>query len=97
VNIYHASVENESTSIIVGKDGKKQLVLGGGAIYNGWYDRAQVGMHHRMGDKAVQDYGLSREAVVELQNLLEREWELAATDQEKRMEVAQLACFVFLG
>jgi hypothetical protein len=84
VNMYHASMENESTSIIGGKDGKHQLVLGG-PIYHGWYDRAQVGMHHTMGDKVVQ------------QNLLEREWELAPTDQEKRMEVAQLACFIFLG
>jgi hypothetical protein len=52
VNMYHMSVENESTSIIRGKDGKKQLVLGA-PIYHGWYDRAQVGMHHRMGDKVV--------------------------------------------
>jgi hypothetical protein len=54
-------------------------------------------MEHRMGDKVVQDYGLSQEAAVALQNLLEREWELTATYQEKRMDVAQLACFVFLG
>jgi hypothetical protein len=32
-----------------------------------------------------------------LQILLERGWELAALDAEKRMEVAQLAFFVFLG
>jgi hypothetical protein len=54
-------------------------------------------MNHRMGEKLVQDYGLYREAAVALQNILEREWTLATIDQEKRMEVAQLACFIFLG
>jgi hypothetical protein len=80
VNMYHASVENESTEIIGGNDGKKQLVIVA-PIYHGWYDIAQVVMHQRMGDKVVQDYGLSREAVVALQNLLEMEWALAATEQ----------------
>jgi hypothetical protein len=28
VNMYHASVENQSTTILGGKEGKKQLVLG---------------------------------------------------------------------
>jgi hypothetical protein len=32
----------------------------GMTIYHGWYDRAKTVMHHRMGDKVVQDYGLSR-------------------------------------
>jgi hypothetical protein len=94
VNI--TSVENESTATIGGKEGKNQFVLGA-PVHHGWYDRAQVEMHHRMVDKVVQDYGLFREAALALQNLLEREWELAATDQEKRMEVPQLPCFVFLG
>jgi hypothetical protein len=96
VNMYHASVENESTSIVGGKDGEKQLVLGA-PIYHGWYDRAQVGVNHIMGDTVVQDYGLARKAAVAFQKMLAKEWELAATDQEKRMEVAQLACFMFLG
>jgi hypothetical protein len=50
-----------------------------------------------MGYKVVQYYGLSQEAVVVLNILLEREWEIATSDAGKRMEVAQLACFVFLG
>jgi hypothetical protein len=41
-------------------------------------------MHHRMGDKVVQYYGLSREAVVAFQILFEREWELAASYADKR-------------
>jgi hypothetical protein len=65
MNMYHASVENESTAIIRGKDGKQQLVLGA-PIYHGWYDRAQVGMNHRMGDKVMQDYSLSCEAAIAL-------------------------------
>jgi hypothetical protein len=70
VNLYQASVENESSAVIGGKDGKKQLIMGV-PIYHGSYDRAQVGMHHRMGDKVVQDYGLSKQVVVALEEGLE--------------------------
>jgi hypothetical protein len=73
VNLYQASVENASTAVIGGKVGKKQLVMGV-PIYHGWYDRAQTGMHHRMGDKIVQGYGLSRKAAMALQGLREAEW-----------------------
>jgi hypothetical protein len=34
-------------------------------------------MHHHMGDKMVQDYGLSRKAASALQGLLEEEWAAA--------------------
>jgi hypothetical protein len=37
VNLYQASVENESSAVIGGKDGKKQLIMGV-PIYHGWYD-----------------------------------------------------------
>jgi hypothetical protein len=96
VNLYQASVENSSTAVIGGKDGKKQLVMGV-PIYHCWYDRAQMGMHHRMGDKIVQDYGLSRKAAMALQGLLESEWAASRESAPKILEVAQLACFVFLG
>jgi hypothetical protein len=85
VNLYRAFVENETTSIVGGKEEKKRLA---------WYDMFQVGMDHHMG---VQDYGLSREAVVALQEMWEREWTLAGTSVELRLEVVQLACFLFLG
>jgi hypothetical protein len=49
VNLYQASVENESTEVIGRKGDKKQLITGA-PIYHDWCDRAQVGMHHRMGD-----------------------------------------------
>jgi hypothetical protein len=76
VIFYQASVENESSAVIVDKDGKKQLSMGV-TIYHGWYYRAQFGTHHRMGDKAVKDYGMSKQAVVALEVGLEKEWEAA--------------------
>jgi hypothetical protein len=54
-------------------------------------------MHHRLGDKVVQHYGLSRKAVIALQEMLEEEWLAARLEAGKRLEIAQLACFVFLG
>jgi hypothetical protein len=96
VNMYHASVEKKGTSIIGGKDGKKLLLIGA-PVYHGWYDRAQVGMHYHMGDKAVQNYGLSKQAVMPLQVVLEREWQAAGDSRVKKAGVAQLACFVFFG
>jgi hypothetical protein len=66
-------------------------------IYHGWYDRAHTGMHHRTGGKVVQDYDLSRKAAIALQGLLEEKWVAARHDAVKRLEIAQLACFVFLG
>jgi hypothetical protein len=96
VNMYHASVENKETAIIRGKYGKKLLVLGA-PVYHEWYDRAQVGMHHRMGDNVAQNYGLSKQAVATLQVVLERNCQAAGDSREKKMGVAQLACFVFFG
>jgi hypothetical protein len=54
-------------------------------------------MHHRMGDKVVQDYGLSKQGVVALQVGLEKEWEAARDNAGNRLEIYQLACFVLLG
>jgi hypothetical protein len=96
VNLYQASVDNASTAVIGGKDGKKQLAMGV-PINHGWYDRAKTGMHHHMGDKVVQDYRLSRKAVIALQGMLEEEWLAARLEAGTRLHVAQLACFVFLG
>jgi hypothetical protein len=82
--------------VIVGKDGKHQLVMGV-PIYHGWYYRAQTGMHHCMGDKVMQDYGLSRKADISLQGLLEDKSASAQHDAVKRLNIFQLASFVFLG
>jgi hypothetical protein len=96
VNLYQASVGHESSAVIGGKDGNTQLIMGV-PIYHGWYDRSQVGMHHRMGDKVVQDYGFSKQAVVTLEVGLEKEWEVARDNTGNRLETAQLACFTLLG
>jgi hypothetical protein len=48
-------------------------------------------MHHRMGDKVVQDYGFFRKAVIALQEMLEEEWLTALLEAGKRLEIAQLA------
>jgi hypothetical protein len=48
-------------------------------------------MHHRMGDKAVQAYGLSKKVVVALQVGLEKEWEAARDNAVNRLKIAQLA------
>jgi hypothetical protein len=90
VNLYQASVDNASTAVIGGKYGKKQLVMGV-PIYHGWYDRANTGMHHWMGDKVFQDYGLSIKAVIALQEMLEEERLEKRLEADKRLEIAQLA------
>jgi hypothetical protein len=69
----------------------------GVTIYHGWYGRDQVGVHHRMGDKVVQDYGLSKHAVVALEVGLEKEWEAARDNVGNWLEIAQLAYFALLG
>jgi hypothetical protein len=85
VDLYQASVDNASMAVIVGKDGKKQLVMGV-PIYHGCHERTKTGMRHRMGDKVVQDYGLSRNAVIALQDMLEEEWVAARLEAGKRLE-----------
>jgi hypothetical protein len=45
----------------------------------------------------VQDYGLSRKAASTLQGLLEEEWAASQKDAVNRLDIAQLASFVFLG
>jgi hypothetical protein len=50
-----------------------------------------------MGDKMVQGCGLSMKAAIAFQGLLKEEWEAAQHDAVKRLEIAQLACFVLLG
>jgi hypothetical protein len=94
VNLYQASVDNTSMAVIGGKDSKKQLVMGV-IIYHGWYERANIGMHHRMGDKVVQDYDLSRKAVIALQEMLEEEWLAARLEAGKRLEMAQRRALCF--
>jgi hypothetical protein len=69
-------METDSTAVTGGKGGKKKLIMGV-SIYHGWYGRVQVGRHHRMGDKVVQDNGMYTEMVVALEVVPENEWEKA--------------------
>jgi hypothetical protein len=45
----------------------------------------------------VQDYGLSKQAVVVLQVGLEKQWEAAQDNAVNRLEIAQLVCFALFG
>jgi hypothetical protein len=59
VNLYHASVENQGSAIVVGRD-VKRFVSMDAPIYSDFFGRFQAGMHNRMGDKLVQYFGLPR-------------------------------------
>jgi hypothetical protein len=56
-----------------------------------------VGIRNIMGDKVVQYYGLSIMVVASLQVIMEEERAASRMDAPKGLEIAQLACFVFLG
>jgi hypothetical protein len=95
VNLYQASGENESSAVIGGKDGKKQLIMGV-PIYLVWSSPSwNASLIWR--DKVVQDYGLSKKAAVALQVRFEKEWEAARDNAGNRLEIAQLACFALLA
>jgi hypothetical protein len=54
-------------------------------------------MHNRMGDKVVQDFGLSRGVMQKFQEVMEGEWIGAENSEVKKMEISQLAVFVMVG
>jgi hypothetical protein len=60
----------------------------GAPIYHDWYDGAQVGTHHQMGDNVVHDYGPSKQTAVALEVVLEKGWEEAQDSAKKRLEIA---------
>jgi hypothetical protein len=53
-------------------------------------------MHNRMGDKVVQDLGLSRGVMQKFQEVMEGEWIGAESSDVKKMEIAQLAVLVMV-
>jgi hypothetical protein len=75
VNLYHASVENQGTrsAILGGRDGKRFVSMDA-PIYSDFFGRSQAGMHNRMGDKLVQDFGLSRGIMQKFQDVMEGGW-----------------------
>jgi hypothetical protein len=58
VNLYHASLENQGSAIVGERDGKRFMSMDA-PIYSEFFGRFQAGMHNIMGDKVVQDFGLS--------------------------------------
>jgi hypothetical protein len=96
VNVYFASVDNQGSAIVGGRDGKKFVSIEA-PMYSEFFGRFQAGMHNRMGDKVVQDFGLSRGVVQKLQEVMEGEWIGAENSEVKKMEIAQLAVFVVVG
>jgi hypothetical protein len=73
VNVYFASVENQGSAIVGGKDGE-EFVSMEAPIYLEFFERFQAGMHTCMGDKVVHDLGLSRVVMQKLQEVMEGEW-----------------------
>jgi hypothetical protein len=96
VNLYHASVENQGSAIVGGRDGKR-FVSVDAPIYSDFFGRFQAGIHNRMGDKVVQYFGLSRGIMQKFQEVMEGEWIQAGVGGEREMEIAQLAVFVMVG
>jgi hypothetical protein len=96
VNLYHASVENQGSAIVGGRDGKSFVSMDA-PIYSEFLGRFQAGMHNRMGDKVVQDFGLSRGIMQKFQEVMEGEWMQADVLREIKMDISQLAVFVLVG
>jgi hypothetical protein len=71
-NLFHASVENQGSVIVGGRDGKRFVSMDV-PIYSNFFGRFQAGMHNRMGDKVVQDFGLSRGIMQKFQEVMEGE------------------------
>jgi hypothetical protein len=62
VNIGHASVKHQGGAIVGGRDGKRCVTMDA-PIYSKFFGHFQSSMHNRMGEKVVQDFGLSRGSV----------------------------------
>jgi hypothetical protein len=96
VNVYFASVENQGSAIVGGRDGKTFVSMEA-PIYSEFFGRFQADMHNRMGDKVVQDFGLSRGVMQKFQEVMEGEWIGAENSEVKKMGMAQLVVFVMVG
>jgi hypothetical protein len=70
VNLYHASVDNQGSAIVRGRDGKRFVSMDA-PIYSEFLGRFQAGMHNRMGDKKVQYFGLSQGIMQKFQDVME--------------------------
>jgi hypothetical protein len=89
-------VQNQGSAIVGGRDGNKFVSMDA-HIYLELFGRFQAGMHNHMGDKVVQDFGLSRGVIQKFQEVMEGEWIGAENSEVKKMDIAQLAVFVMVG
>jgi hypothetical protein len=96
VNLYHASMEKQGSTIVRERDGKRFVSMDA-PIYSDFFGRFQAGMHNRMGDKVVQDFGLSRGIMQKFKEVMEGEWIQGGVFRERKMEISQLAVFVMVG
>jgi hypothetical protein len=87
---------NQESAVVGGRD-RKRFVSMNSPIYSQSFGRFKAGMHNRMGDKMVQDFGLSRGIMQKFQEVMECEWIQAGVFREREMEIAQLAVFVMVG
>jgi hypothetical protein len=96
VNLYHASVDNQGSTIVGGRYGKRFVSMDA-PIYSEFFGSFQDGMHNRMGDKVVQYFGLSRGIMQKFQEVMEGEWMQTGVLRENKMDISQLAVFVMVG
>jgi hypothetical protein len=69
VNLYHASVKNQGSAIVRGRDGKRFVSMDA-PIYSEFFGRFQDGMHNKMGYKVVQDFVFSRVIMQKFQEVM---------------------------
>jgi len=93
-NWWHASVRG--TGRTVGQQGTSKMMITDCPMNTDWFGRFMKGMHRRIGDKPLPDLAVSIEVMVCLMDRLEKEWERARSEKERRM-VLFLALFLSVG
>lgn len=94
-NMWRAS-ENGSVGAVVVRDTAK-LFHSSCPTHGEWFERFTKGMHERMGDKVMQDLGMSIELMHALMSRFDTQWEEAAEDRMKQKMVLFPALFVVVA
>lgn len=89
-NFYHSSVSHLKM-VMLGKENRK-VYLTDCPTDGRWFDRFMQGMGNRLGQQLVQDLAMSVEVLLEVQELLEEDWQLAESDEE-RVRIAEMGFF----
>ena len=92
-NMYRASTYQLGTTIYAKE--RKKLHATNCQTDGIWFGKFALGMEKRMGRQVVQDLGISIEVMHELQDLLEADWRVSNTTEERR-KVCE-AAFIFIG